>query len=92
MIQISNPLSQIPSNVGIMSRALKAKIRKKCEDLDIPLVGFAPVARWDKPLFEPWVPEEFRPRAIFPEAQTVIVIGLPVDLPDCGNSSLHLVS
>jgi epoxyqueuosine reductase QueG len=64
-----------------MSRALKAKIRRKCEDLDIPLVGFAPVTRWDKPLFEPWVPEEFRPRAIFPEAQTVIVIGLPVDLP-----------
>jgi len=64
-----------------MSRALKAKILKKCKGLDIPLTGFAPVSRWDKPLFEPWVPEEFRPQAIFPEAQTVIVIGLPVTLP-----------
>ncbi len=64
-----------------MSRALKAKILKKCKDLDIPLVGFAPASRWDIPLFDPWVPEEFRPREIFPEAQTVIVIGLPVTLP-----------
>jgi len=64
-----------------MSRALKAKILKKCADLDIPLVGFAPAARWDEPSFEPWIPEEFRPQAIFPEARTVIVIGLPVTLP-----------
>jgi epoxyqueuosine reductase QueG len=64
-----------------MSRALKTKIIKKCEDLDIPLVGFASAGRWTKPPFEPWVPEEFRPRVIFPEAQTVIVIGLPVSLP-----------
>jgi epoxyqueuosine reductase QueG len=49
--------------------------------MDIPLVGFAPVERWDHPLFEPWVPEEFRPRSIWPEARTVIVIGLPVSLP-----------
>jgi epoxyqueuosine reductase QueG len=64
-----------------MSRALKAAIKKKCDDLDIPLLGFAPASRWDIPLFEPWVPEEFRPQAIFPEARTVIVIGLPVNLP-----------
>ena len=48
---------------------------------DIPLVGFAPAGRWDISLFEPWVPEEFRPRAIFPEVKTVIVIGMPVSLP-----------
>jgi len=64
-----------------MSRALKATIKKKCDNLDIPLLGFAPASRWDRALFEPWVPEEFRPRAIFPEARTVIVIGLPVNLP-----------
>ncbi len=64
-----------------MSRALKAKILKKCKNLDIPLVGFAPASRWDIPPFEPWVPEEFRPRGIFPEVQTVIVVGLPVTLP-----------
>ncbi len=52
-----------------------------CAGLNIPLVGFAPAGRWDEPLFEPWVPEAFRPRAIFPETNTVIVIGLSVSLP-----------
>jgi epoxyqueuosine reductase len=60
---------------------LKQKIITKCADLDIPLVGFAPARRWDNPLFVPWIPEEFRPRSIFPETETVIVIGLPVLLP-----------
>jgi epoxyqueuosine reductase QueG len=32
-------------------------------------------------LFTPWIPEEFRPRSIFPKTQTVIVIGFPVNLP-----------
>ncbi len=64
-----------------MSLALKQKIITKCAELDIPLVGFAPARRWDEPLFEPWIPEEFRPRSIFPETRTVIVIGLPVSLP-----------
>ena len=64
-----------------MSLALKQKIISKCAELDIPLVGFAPARRWDEPLFEPWIPEEFRPQSIFPETRTVIVIGLPVSLP-----------
>ena len=64
-----------------MSLALKQKIITKCAELDIPLVGFAPARRWDEPLFEPWIPEEFRPQSIFPETRTVIVIGLPVSLP-----------
>jgi len=64
-----------------MNITLKQKIITRCSDLDIPLVGFAPARKWDKPLFEPWVPEEFRPRSIFSETQTVIVIGLPVCLP-----------
>ncbi len=50
-------------------------------EMDIPLAGFAPAIRWDEPLFNPWIPPEFRPRSIFPEAATVIVIGLPVSLP-----------
>ena len=65
----------------IMNITLKQKIITKCAELDIPLVGFAPAQRWDKPLFEPWIPEDFRPRSIFSETQTVIVIGLPVSLP-----------
>jgi epoxyqueuosine reductase QueG len=64
-----------------MSETIRRQIKKKCTGLDIPLVGFAPAGRWDEPLFEPWVPEAFRPRAIFPETNTVIVIGLPVSLP-----------
>lgn len=60
---------------------LKQGVIRKCADLDIPLVGFAPADRWDVPLFEPWVPEEFRPRSIYPEVKTVIVIGMPVSLP-----------
>jgi len=72
---------RLPLDGRIMNLTLKQKIRTKCEELDIPLVGFAPVRRWDKPLFEPWIPEEFRPRSIFPETRTVIVIGFPVSLP-----------
>jgi epoxyqueuosine reductase QueG len=64
-----------------MSEGIRQQIIKKCAGLDIPLVGFAPADRWDEPLFEPWVPEAFRPRAIFPETNTVIVIGIPVSLP-----------
>ncbi|MCK9581096.1 MAG: 4Fe-4S binding protein [Methanoregula sp.] len=64
-----------------MNTGLKEQIRNRCTDLEIPLVGFASASRWDEPLFEPWVPEEFRPRALFPETNTVIVLGLPVSLP-----------
>jgi len=70
-----------PCHGRIMNITLKQKIITKCAELDIPLVGFAPAQRWDKPLFEPWVPEDFRPRSIFSETRTVIVIGLPVSLP-----------
>jgi len=64
-----------------MDTALKDRIREKCRTLDIPLVGFAGTCRWEKPLFEPWVPPEFQPASIFPETKSVIVIGLPVSLP-----------
>lgn len=64
-----------------MSDPVRTLVEAKCTGLDIPLVGFAPAGRWDEPLFEPWVPEAFRPRAIVPETNTVIVIGIPVSLP-----------
>jgi len=66
---------------------LKKDILKKCKDLQIPLVGFAPVSRWENPpeelpnKFNEWISEEFWPQSIYPEAKTVIVIGLPVQLP-----------
>jgi epoxyqueuosine reductase QueG len=64
-----------------MSVALKRQVKRMCAGMAIPLVGFAPVERWDVPLFEPWVPPPFRPTAIFSEARTVLVIGIPVHLP-----------
>ncbi|MCE5213482.1 MAG: 4Fe-4S binding protein [Methanobacterium sp.] len=66
---------------------LKVEIEKKCQELQIPLLGFAPVTRWERPpeelphKFNDWIPEEFWPQSIYPEAKTVIVIGLPVQLP-----------
>jgi epoxyqueuosine reductase QueG len=71
----------------MISTALKKELQKKCKALGIPLVGFAPVKRWKNPPEElpntllPWIPEEFWPQSIYPEAKTVIVIGLPVSLP-----------
>jgi epoxyqueuosine reductase QueG len=68
-------------------KALKKELLKRCKGLGIPLIGFAPVERWKKPPEElpnrlsPWIPEEFWPQSIYPEAKTVIVIGLPVSLP-----------
>lgn len=71
----------------MVSKALKKELLKKCKSLGIPLVGFAPVERWQNPPGElpnrlsPWIPEEFWPQSVYPEAKTVIVIGLPVSLP-----------
>jgi epoxyqueuosine reductase len=67
--------------------SLKKGILRLCRNLGIPMVGFAPVERWEHPPKElpnslsPWIPEEFWPQSIYPEAKTVIVIGLPVSLP-----------
>ncbi len=64
-----------------MDALLRMTIEEHCRRLEIPLVGFAPVDRWDKPRFEPWVPEPFRPASIVPGTRTVIVIGMPIFLP-----------
>jgi len=64
-----------------MNDFLKDEILNKCAQLDIPMVGIASVERWTLPLFEPWIPEPFYPQHIFPNAASVIVIGLPVSLP-----------
>ncbi|MBP1928293.1 epoxyqueuosine reductase QueG [Methanolinea mesophila] len=59
----------------------KQRLLEKCRDMEIPLVGVAPVERWEDPPFLPWMPEEFYPRSVYPEARSVIVVGLPVSLP-----------
>jgi epoxyqueuosine reductase len=73
-----------------MSERLKDELRARCKELGISMMGVAPVERWDAPPFEPWIPKEFRPKAIFPEARSVIVIGLPITLPVLETSpSIH---
>jgi epoxyqueuosine reductase QueG len=59
----------------------KKALLDRCESMDIPLVGVASVDRWKIPPFLPWVPKEFHPQSIYPEAKSVIVIGLPISLP-----------
>jgi len=70
-----------------MSIHLKKEILKECRRLNISLVGFSKVERWEKPpqklpnKFKEWIPSEFWPQNIYLEAKTVIVIGIPVQLP-----------
>jgi len=56
----------------------KPEIIRHARDLGAEFVGFAPVSRWDD--FAE-VPADFRPRAIWPLAKTVIVIAVPLWLP-----------
>ncbi len=60
---------------------LEEEVLRRCRAMEIPLAGIAPVDRWRQPLFDPWIPKEFFPDAIFPETRSVLVIGLPVPLP-----------
>jgi epoxyqueuosine reductase len=73
-----------------MSRELKSALLKRCREMEIPLVGVANVERWEDPPLQPWMPPEFYPQSIFPEARSVIVIGLPITLPVLETSpSIH---
>ncbi len=64
-----------------MNEQLIDSLLSRCREMEIPLTGVADVERWVDPPFRPWMPPEFFPQAIFPEAQSVIVIGLPIPLP-----------
>jgi len=65
----------------MVSREITEALRVRCREMEIPLLGIANVERWEDPPFRPWMPEEFYPRSIYPEARSVIVIGLPIALP-----------
>lgn len=73
--------------MNMVSRALKNKVKKKCVELNIPLVGFASTERWKNPppglpnQLNEWIPPDFWPQSIYPETKTVIVIGLPIQIP-----------
>ena len=64
-----------------MNERLKKTLLNRCREMEIPIVGIADIGRWVDPPFHPWMPEEFFPQAIYPEARSVIVIGLPIPLP-----------
>lgn len=57
---------------------IKKKIIDYARSLGANLVGFAPVSRWAQ--FDE-VKKEYCPGAIWPQAKTVIVLGIPVLLP-----------
>jgi epoxyqueuosine reductase QueG len=61
-----------------MMEPVKEKIIEHAKSLGADFVGFAPVARWAE--FNE-VQNDFRPDAIWPQAKTVIVIGVPMLLP-----------
>lgn len=64
-----------------MEGELRRSVEAICSDQAVGLMGVAPASRWDTPLFEPWIPPEFRPASIWPETRSVLVIGIPVHLP-----------
>lgn len=57
---------------------LKQRIIEFCMQQGADMVGFASADHWDK---EGSVPPEFRPRALFPDTETVIVLGIGMPLP-----------
>ena len=73
---------------NLQGQALKDDIIRFCKEQNADLVGFAPVERWDE---YGEVPPGFRPKAIFPQARTVIVIGMSMPLPvvETTPSALH---
>jgi epoxyqueuosine reductase len=68
-------------NYESSNEEIKRAVLLKCESMEIPLVGIANVEQWQSPPFLPWMPKEFYPQSIYPEARSVIVIGLPIPLP-----------
>ncbi len=80
-MKCENSCTCSPLYTGTVTLQLSSRVVNKCKELDVPLVGFASADRWDDPLFDPWIPEQFRPRSIYPQTNTVIVIGIPVTLP-----------
>lgn len=61
-----------------MMQISKQQIAKYAKRLGASLVGFAPASRWDE---YNEVEENYRPASIWPETNTVIVLGVPVLLP-----------
>ena len=74
-----------------MGAELKRAILQRCKSMEIPLVGMANVERWNDPPFLPWIPEEFYPQSIYPDARSVIVIGIAHFPSGIGNISINIL-
>lgn len=64
----------------MLKNKLKDILSSKCKEMDIPLLGFAPVSGWDQEQYS-YIPVNERPENLLPGAKTAIVIGIPVPLP-----------
>jgi epoxyqueuosine reductase QueG len=64
-------------NIENSQRLLKQRIKREARRLGANLVGFAPVSRWETSELA----ESYWPASIWPEAKTVIVLGIPMLLP-----------
>lgn len=67
-------------NMSAESGSLKYIIANKCQSMDVPMVGFAPVSSWEQEKYS-YIPSAFRPQALLPGARTAIVIGIPIAVP-----------
>jgi epoxyqueuosine reductase len=64
-----------------MNGDLRKDLDEQCRQMEIPLVGVANVKRWESTGAALGIPTEFFPHSIYPETRSVIVIGLPIQLP-----------
>ena len=64
-----------------MNGDLKTILQERCRSMEISLMGVANVERWDDRGRAMGIPRAFFPHSLFPEARSVIVIGLPIHLP-----------
>jgi epoxyqueuosine reductase len=64
-----------------MDGNLRQALDERCHQMEIPLFGVANVKRWEDTDLATGIPPEFFPQSIYPQARSVIVIGLPVTLP-----------
>jgi hypothetical protein len=74
----------IPKQVEVFTEMDEAVLRKKivreAKELGADLIGFAPVSRWRE--YNELKPE-YWPDTIWSKAETVIVLGVPMLLPNC---------
>jgi epoxyqueuosine reductase len=57
---------------------LKVRIKQWCLEAGADIIGFTSVERWDE---DNTVPPDFRPRALWEPARSVVVLGISIPLP-----------